>query len=144
MPELHILPLQLEGEQSSDAHAKKKAVLIESDKIPIDKHDVNQPDDYRLVPMTTESYFYIVAPKDMILVKPRDCDDHITFLILKEKSLLNSLSLSLLTSLLNSLSLSLDLLDSAAFDLTLSKQISKGVQLCTTIHQPNFTALHAR
>ena len=41
--------------------------------------------DYRLDYMTTESLFYVVSPRDIVVAKPRDLDDHITWLLQNEK-----------------------------------------------------------
>ncbi|XP_048576551.1 vacuolar protein sorting-associated protein 41 homolog isoform X2 [Nematostella vectensis] len=38
-------------------------------------------DDYHLENVAEENLFYIVSPKDIVLAKPRDMDDHLTWLI---------------------------------------------------------------
>jgi len=37
--------------------------------------------DYRLDHLASESLFYLVSPKDIVVAKPRDLDDHITWLL---------------------------------------------------------------
>mmetsp|Transcript_26359 Transcript_26359/g.79200 ORF Transcript_26359/g.79200 Transcript_26359/m.79200 type:complete len:896 (-) Transcript_26359:107-2794(-) len=39
-----------------------------------------QANDYILESLPEENYFYIVSPKDIVVAKPRDLDDHITWL----------------------------------------------------------------
>eukprot|EP01113_Clastostelium_recurvatum_P018176 TRINITY_DN2143_c0_g1_i1.p1 TRINITY_DN2143_c0_g1~~TRINITY_DN2143_c0_g1_i1.p1 ORF type:complete len:931 (-),score=291.81 TRINITY_DN2143_c0_g1_i1:56-2848(-) len=41
----------------------------------------NKPGDYRLEHLPSESMFYIVAPKDIVIARPRDLDDHISWLL---------------------------------------------------------------
>lgn len=40
--------------------------------------------DYRLEQMPNESMYYIVAPKDIVVARPRDLDDHISWLLERE------------------------------------------------------------
>ncbi|CAG0890895.1 unnamed protein product [Cyprideis torosa] len=43
--------------------------------------------DYHLVALPEEGFFFILSPKDVIVGKPRDSDDHIDWLLEKEKFL---------------------------------------------------------
>lgn len=42
--------------------------------------------DYRLEQMPGESMYYIVAPRDIVLARPRDRDDHLAWLLERERS----------------------------------------------------------
>ena len=35
--------------------------------------------------MTTESLFYVVSPKDIVVARPRDLDDHVTWLMERKR-----------------------------------------------------------
>lgn len=43
------------------------------------------PTDYRLDHMANESLYYVVSPRDIVVAKPRDLDDHISWLLENEK-----------------------------------------------------------
>lgn len=40
-----------------------------------------QANDYELDYFPSEDMFYVVSPKDLVLAKPRDLDDHISWLL---------------------------------------------------------------
>ncbi|KAJ3124212.1 Vacuolar protein sorting-associated protein 41 [Nowakowskiella sp. JEL0407] len=52
-------------------------------------YEAYQANDYRLAeclsPSPSEASYYIMSPKDIILAKPRDLDDHIEFLVERKK-----------------------------------------------------------
>ena len=58
---------------------------ISSDALGIHSYEHYSAKSYRLDYMTTESIFYIVAENDIIVAKPRDLDDHITWLLKHQK-----------------------------------------------------------
>lgn len=37
--------------------------------------------DYRLAYLTSESLFFVVSPKDVVVARPRDLDDHVSWLL---------------------------------------------------------------
>ena len=51
-----------------------------SDALSIRGFKAYQANDYILESLPEENYFYIVSPKDIVVAKPRDLDDHITWL----------------------------------------------------------------
>eukprot|EP01091_Cochliopodium_minus_P012545 TRINITY_DN3820_c0_g1_i1.p1 TRINITY_DN3820_c0_g1~~TRINITY_DN3820_c0_g1_i1.p1 ORF type:complete len:888 (-),score=239.42 TRINITY_DN3820_c0_g1_i1:117-2780(-) len=59
----------------------RKNEEISSDALPIQGFERYQSTDYRLDYMAKESIFYIVSPKDIVVGKPRDLDDHIQWLV---------------------------------------------------------------
>eukprot|EP01088_Endostelium_zonatum_P016114 TRINITY_DN4223_c0_g1_i1.p1 TRINITY_DN4223_c0_g1~~TRINITY_DN4223_c0_g1_i1.p1 ORF type:complete len:1005 (-),score=309.56 TRINITY_DN4223_c0_g1_i1:127-3141(-) len=54
---------------------------ISYDALEINGYQNYHPTSYKLSHMSKESLFYIVAPKDVVIAKPRDLDDHISWLI---------------------------------------------------------------
>jgi hypothetical protein len=58
---------------------------VSSDALTILGFERYQPGDYRLDHMAAESLFYVVSPKDVVVAKPRDTDDHIAWLLQNEK-----------------------------------------------------------
>ena len=58
---------------------------ISSDALSIHGYEHYGPTDYRLDHMATESLFYVVSPRDVVVAKPRDLDDHITWLLENER-----------------------------------------------------------
>ena len=44
-----------------------------------------QANDYELDYFPSEDMFYVVSPKDLVLAKPRDLDDHIGWLLERSK-----------------------------------------------------------
>ena len=59
----------------------RKNEEISSDALPIQGFECYQSTDYRLDYMAKESIFYIVSPKDIVVGKPRDLDDHVGWLV---------------------------------------------------------------
>lgn len=51
-----------------------------SDALSIRGFKAYQPNDYALETLAGENFFYIVSPKDIVVAKPCDLDDHITWL----------------------------------------------------------------
>lgn len=51
-----------------------------SDALSIRGFKAYQPNDYALEMLSDENFFYIVSPKDIVVAKPCDLDDHITWL----------------------------------------------------------------
>lgn len=70
-PELRII--SREGEETS------------SDSLTIHDFDKYKANDYRLAHLADDDSFYILSPKDLVVAKPRDLDDHIAWLIEGEK-----------------------------------------------------------
>ncbi|ELR10906.1 7fold repeat in clathrin and VPS proteins repeat-containing protein [Acanthamoeba castellanii str. Neff] len=54
---------------------------VSSDALTIHGYESYKATSYRLDHLASESLFYIVSPKDIVLAKPRDLDDHIAWLI---------------------------------------------------------------
>lgn len=54
---------------------------LSSDTLPIEGYERYKPTDYRLHAMGSESLYYIVSPKDIVVATPRDLDDHISWLL---------------------------------------------------------------
>jgi hypothetical protein len=54
-----------------------------SDALSIRGFKAYQANDYILESLPEENYFYIVSPKDIVVAKPRDLDDHISWLHLR-------------------------------------------------------------
>ena len=70
-PELRILTMRAE-EVSNDA-------------LDVRGYESYMANDYHLEYFAEESYFYVVSPKDIVVAKPCDLDDHITWLISKNR-----------------------------------------------------------
>uniref|UniRef100_A0A8C1XI76 Vacuolar protein sorting-associated protein 41 homolog n=1 Tax=Cyprinus carpio TaxID=7962 RepID=A0A8C1XI76_CYPCA len=58
---------------------------ISSDALTVRNFQENQCRDYRLEHSEGESLFYIISPKDIVVAKERDQDDHIDWLLEKKK-----------------------------------------------------------
>jgi hypothetical protein len=58
---------------------------VSSDALEVHKFDECNASDYRLDHLATESLFYIVSPRDIVVAKPRDLDDHIRWLVDRQK-----------------------------------------------------------
>uniref|UniRef100_A0A3Q2X831 VPS41 subunit of HOPS complex n=1 Tax=Hippocampus comes TaxID=109280 RepID=A0A3Q2X831_HIPCM len=58
---------------------------ISSDALTVRNYQENECRDYRLEHSEGESLFYIVSPKDVVVAKERDQDDHIDWLLDKKK-----------------------------------------------------------
>uniref|UniRef100_A0A7N6AL36 Vacuolar protein sorting-associated protein 41 homolog n=1 Tax=Anabas testudineus TaxID=64144 RepID=A0A7N6AL36_ANATE len=58
---------------------------ISSDALTVRNYQDNECRDYRLEHSEGESLFYIISPKDIVVAKERDQDDHIDWLLEKEK-----------------------------------------------------------
>lgn len=54
---------------------------ISADALTIHGYEHYGPTDYRLDHMANESLFYVVSPRDVVVAKPRDLDDHISWLL---------------------------------------------------------------
>ncbi|TPX35873.1 hypothetical protein SmJEL517_g01692 [Synchytrium microbalum] len=66
-PEIYILDAQ--GEE------------VANDVLSLNQFEHFQPNDYRLEFSPSESSFFIVSPKDVVVAKPRDLEDHIEWLL---------------------------------------------------------------
>ena len=55
--------------------------VVSSDELTLVGHGQLKATDYRLDHLASESLFYIVSPKDIVIAKPRDLDDHISWLV---------------------------------------------------------------
>lgn len=58
---------------------------ISSDALEVHGFENYLASDYRLDHLATESLFYIVSPGDIVVAKPRDLDDHIKWLVDRQK-----------------------------------------------------------
>eukprot|EP01111_Echinosteliopsis_oligospora_P016112 TRINITY_DN6578_c0_g1_i1.p1 TRINITY_DN6578_c0_g1~~TRINITY_DN6578_c0_g1_i1.p1 ORF type:complete len:893 (+),score=224.14 TRINITY_DN6578_c0_g1_i1:30-2708(+) len=58
---------------------------ISSDALPIQNFENYRGADYRLDHLASESLFYIVTPGDIVVAKPRDLDDHISWLMERKR-----------------------------------------------------------
>uniref|UniRef100_A0A8C7YMU2 Vacuolar protein sorting-associated protein 41 homolog n=1 Tax=Oryzias sinensis TaxID=183150 RepID=A0A8C7YMU2_9TELE len=58
---------------------------ISSDALTVRNFEDNECRDYRLAHAEGEPLFYIISPKDVVVAKERDQDDHIDWLLVKEK-----------------------------------------------------------
>lgn len=58
---------------------------VSSDALEIHGFETCLASDYRLDHLATESLFYIVSPSDIVVAKPRDLDDHIKWLVDRQK-----------------------------------------------------------
>jgi hypothetical protein len=54
---------------------------LSSDAISLRNYDRFQCRDYSLCPAPTDDSFYVISPQDIVVAKPRDESDHITWLI---------------------------------------------------------------
>ncbi|KAI8088964.1 uncharacterized protein BX664DRAFT_263200 [Halteromyces radiatus] len=72
-PELHIIDPQLDNEE------------ISADVLALNGYEHYQPNDYVLGFLAEEDMFYVMGPKDLIVARPRDVDDHIEWLMEHEK-----------------------------------------------------------
>ncbi|XP_065186438.1 vacuolar protein sorting-associated protein 41 homolog [Sycon ciliatum] len=66
----------------SDSHKIEESSLDELNMRGWEQYRCN---DYRLEHLTQEGLFYLVSPRDVVLAKPRDMDDHVQWLIDNEK-----------------------------------------------------------
>ena len=58
---------------------------ISVDALSVSGYEKYEATDYKLDYSRSESMFYILSPKDLIIAKPRDEDDHITWLLQNQK-----------------------------------------------------------
>jgi vacuolar protein sorting-associated protein 41 len=58
---------------------------ISSDALEVHGFENCLASDYRLDHLATESLFYIVSPSDVVVAKPRDLDDHIRWLVDRQR-----------------------------------------------------------
>ncbi|KAI8332834.1 hypothetical protein BC941DRAFT_462763 [Chlamydoabsidia padenii] len=72
-PELHIVDPQMDNEE------------ISADVLALNGYEHYQANDYVLGFLTEEDMFYVMGPKDLIVARPRDVDDHIEWLMEHEK-----------------------------------------------------------
>ncbi|CAO3594593.1 unnamed protein product [Absidia cylindrospora] len=72
-PELHIVDPQLDNEE------------ISADVLALNGFEHYQANDYVLGFLMEEDMFYVMGPKDLIVARPRDVDDHIEWLMEHEK-----------------------------------------------------------
>eukprot|EP01130_Rhizamoeba_saxonica_P017976 TRINITY_DN8871_c0_g1_i1.p1 TRINITY_DN8871_c0_g1~~TRINITY_DN8871_c0_g1_i1.p1 ORF type:complete len:860 (+),score=172.89 TRINITY_DN8871_c0_g1_i1:30-2609(+) len=70
-PELHIV--------------SRNRQYISSEALMINNHRSYQANDYRLDHLASESLFYIVSPGDIVMAKPRDIDDRISWLLQRDR-----------------------------------------------------------
>ncbi|KAI8897190.1 hypothetical protein BC833DRAFT_527326 [Globomyces pollinis-pini] len=63
--------------------------VLANDEILVNGAEMYQPNDYRLEfcesDATTENTYYIMSPKDIIVAKPRDINDHVDFLVQQKR-----------------------------------------------------------
>eukprot|EP00092_Neocalanus_flemingeri_P033946 GFUD01036912.1.p1 GENE.GFUD01036912.1~~GFUD01036912.1.p1 ORF type:complete len:874 (+),score=241.55 GFUD01036912.1:57-2678(+) len=55
--------------------------LVSTDLLSIRGHEEHKPKDYQLECLTDDKHYFIMSPKDIVLGKPRDQDDHIEWLL---------------------------------------------------------------
>jgi vacuolar protein sorting-associated protein 41 len=60
---------------------RDKPQLLSSDALSIHEFERCKSTDYRLAYIQSENIFYIVSPKDIVVARPPDLDDHISWLI---------------------------------------------------------------
>ncbi|ORZ22629.1 hypothetical protein BCR42DRAFT_172424 [Absidia repens] len=72
-PELHIVDPQLDNEE------------ISADVLALNGFEHYQANDYVLGFLMEEDMFYVMGPKDLIVARPRDVDDHIEWLMEHER-----------------------------------------------------------
>eukprot|EP01132_Coremiostelium_polycephalum_P009654 gene9654-11836_t len=65
--------------------SRKTNCAITSDHLSVNGYQHYKATDYRLDYNTAESIFYIVCPKDVVTAKPRNLDDHLSWLMEKDK-----------------------------------------------------------
>lgn len=58
---------------------------VSSDALTIHGYESAKATDYQLARLSGESLFYIIAPKDIVVARPRDLDDHIAWLLERER-----------------------------------------------------------
>eukprot|EP01119_Soliformovum_irregulare_P019120 TRINITY_DN5998_c0_g1_i1.p1 TRINITY_DN5998_c0_g1~~TRINITY_DN5998_c0_g1_i1.p1 ORF type:complete len:882 (+),score=254.78 TRINITY_DN5998_c0_g1_i1:60-2705(+) len=58
---------------------------ISSDALTIHGYENYKANDYRLGHMEYDSLFYVVSPRDIVVARPRDLDDHISWLMDKKR-----------------------------------------------------------
>jgi len=63
---------------------------ISSDVLPLPGYERYKATDYRLAHIASESLYYIVSPKDIVLARPPDVDDRISWLIERRRCVLSS------------------------------------------------------
>ena len=55
--------------------------LVCTDLLSIRGHEEHRPKDYQLECLVEDKHYFIMSPKDIVLGKPRDQDDHIEWLL---------------------------------------------------------------
>jgi len=55
--------------------------LVSTDLLSIRGHEEHRPKDYQLECLVDDKHYFIMSPKDIVLGKPRDQDDHIEWLL---------------------------------------------------------------
>ncbi|KAM9957832.1 hypothetical protein ACTFIW_012804 [Dictyostelium discoideum] len=78
---------RVEGASKPSIHivSRKTNSSITTDNLSVNGYQHYKATDYRLDYNTDESIFYIVCPKDVVAAKPRNLDDHLTWLMEKLK-----------------------------------------------------------
>ena len=71
----------------SDGHR-----LVSTDLLSIRGHEEHKPKDYSLEYLLDDKQYFILSPKDIVLGKPRDEDDHIQVMVASYSSMLTILS----------------------------------------------------
>lgn len=105
---------------------------ISADALPIRGHERNQANDYRLDFMDRESLFYIVSPYDIVVAKPCDINDHLEWLLKKEKYEEALRTAEINTRLIKSHALS-DIGQKYLGHLLSKNEVVKAAQLCPKI-----------
>ncbi|KAL1923384.1 uncharacterized protein VTP21DRAFT_8364 [Calcarisporiella thermophila] len=96
---LVVLAYVIEEEESTDIdpHGRRPAQRpelriinkdneeISSDALSVHNYALYQANDYLLNFVSSEDMFYVLSPKDVVVVRPCDLDDHITWLLDKEE-----------------------------------------------------------
>jgi hypothetical protein len=67
------------------APGQEDFVDLSSDTLPIEGYERYKPTDYRLHALGSEALYYIVSPKDIVVATPRDLDDHISWLLDRQR-----------------------------------------------------------
>eukprot|EP01083_Nonionella_stella_P289010 983564_1 len=73
-----------EASQHPELHVvTRQNAELSSDSLPIQGYERLEARDYRLDALvgSSESLFYVISPKDIVLARPRDADDHIDWLL---------------------------------------------------------------
>eukprot|EP00094_Tigriopus_californicus_P000945 TCALIF_00915-PA protein Name:"Similar to VPS41 Vacuolar protein sorting-associated protein 41 homolog (Homo sapiens)" AED:0.03 eAED:0.03 QI:173/0.5/0.66/1/1/1/3/0/890 len=60
-------------------------VEVSTDILSIQGHELYGPKDYHLESLVDDKFYFIVSPRDVVLGKPRDPDDHVDWLLEHEK-----------------------------------------------------------